>query len=139
MSVWTHIVGSIDVDTFIEDDRVKEIVEEKLKVAPKITGSEKDAEIFVNVLGGHNVSTSCDCGRCDYGNTVTYPDEGGCTCKAPEDFKCPSGVYQRRVVITILGDLRDKWDDETEKEYKAFYDFVDKEFMIRNSSINITM
>ena len=56
MSFWTHIVASIDVNTHIECDTLKRDVKKMLKAAPKITGSEGDAEVFVNVRSEELVS-----------------------------------------------------------------------------------
>lgn len=115
MSRWTHIVAAIDVDTFMENHNIKHDVIELLKYAPKITGSEVDAEVFVNVLGGHNISSWHD--------------------GIHEEF-------QTRVVITVVGDLRDRARKITEKEWNEFKEFietkVDKEgWWIRNCSCNI--
>ena len=115
MSFWTHIVASIDVDTCIECDTLKSDVAKMLEAAPKITGSEGDADVFVNVLSGYNV------------------------------FSWRNGnhrQYQTRVVITVVGDLRDRMRERTTKEWRAFKKFVEKSineigFIIRNCSCNI--
>jgi hypothetical protein len=139
MSNWTHIVATIDVETNIEDKNIKNIVEKILEKAPKITGSEDDAEIFVNVLNGHNVSTNCDCKSCEYKDTIIHHKEGGYSCEADQDYKCPWGEYQTRVVITVMGDLRDRLKHKTEKEYNKFYHYIDKDcnFWIRNKTVKI--
>jgi hypothetical protein len=120
--MWTHIVASIDVDTFIQSDTIKEDVEKMLEKAPKITGSQGPADVFVNVLSGHCIS-------------IYENDE----CKK----------FQSRIVITVIGDLGDRMKDQTEKEWKAFKDFIgiepefyneDREglnFEIRNCSCEI--
>ena len=142
MSLWTHIVASIDVDTHIECDTLKRDVKKMLKAAPKITGSEGDAEVFVNVLSGYNVFCGSDCARCEYKDTVRNLPHCGFTCDAPDDYMCPSGKYQTRVVITVIGDLRDRTRERTTTEWKAFKKFVEKSingsgFSIRNGSCNI--
>ena len=48
-----------------------------LEDAPKITGSEGNAEIFVNVLRGHNIFMSCDCNSCEYKDTIVHHKEEG--------------------------------------------------------------
>ena len=63
MSRWTHIVAAIDVDTYIESENLQSDVNELMKYAPKITGSESDADVFINILSGHNVSCWED-GKC---------------------------------------------------------------------------
>lgn len=124
MSQWTHIVGSLYIETYKEEDNIKQFIENVLKDAPKITGSEKDADIFVNPLSGHNTSTNCDCERCIYKDTIVHLDEGGFQCDADNTFECPEGNYQTCVVITIVGDLRDKNGEETKKEVENFIRFL---------------
>lgn len=137
MSYWTHIIATLDVDTYIEDKNIKEKVEDILKDAPKITGSEKNADIFVNVLSGHNTSTNCDCNSCDYKDTIIHHDKGGFSCDADKTYQCPWGEYQTRVVITVIGDLRDRIKERTKEEYKEFYNFIKDKFYIRNKSYKI--
>lgn len=113
MSMWTHIVAVLDVDTNRCTDDIVTYVEEKLKDAPKITGSEKDAYVYVNRLPGHNAS---------------FYD-------GKNDKK-----YQTRVVITVIGDLRDRMKVQTEKEWDAFKSFIgydmDGEWIDRDDSLN---
>ena len=97
MSMWTHIVASIDVDTFIESHTIKEDVEKMLEKAPKITGSEGPADVFINVRSGSNISN------------MEYDKY--------EEF-------QTLITITVVGDLRDRTKDQTEKEWQAFKDFI---------------
>lgn len=142
MSFWTHIVAAIDVDTYKTSNTIKKDVEKMLEDAPKITGSEGPADVFVNVLSGYNHWTSCDCDRCEYGKTVRYLDEGGFECDAARDYKCPPGEYQTRVVITVIGDLRDRMKDTTKEEWKAFKKYIEKQingngFGIRNCTCKI--
>lgn len=99
MSRWTHIVAAIDVDTYMRSHTIADDVRELLKWAPQITGSEEDAEVFVNALGGYNLSSWSDGVREN---------------------------YQTRVVITVIGDLRDKTGKETEKEWSEFKTFIEK-------------
>jgi hypothetical protein len=112
MSCWTHIVATIDVDTFIQDKNIKDITEGVLQYAPKITGSERDARVYVNVLDGHNTSI--------------YVNDGNCE------------SYQTRVVITVIGDLRDRDKETTLREYREFVKFIKDKWMIRNKTVKIT-
>lgn len=143
MSYWTHIVAAIDVDTYKQSRTIKEDVEKMLTDAPKITGSEGPADVFVNVLSGYNHWTSCDCQSCEYGNTRRRDEiDGGWYCDAADDYNCPSGEYQSRVVITVVGDLRDRMKDDTKSEWKEFKKYIEKHidengFGIRNCSYNI--
>lgn len=124
MSYWTHIVGVMHIDTYTEVDDVQKLVEEALKNAPQITGSEGPATVFVNPESGYCVYTSCDCNRCPYKNTVRHSAEFGFECDSPEDFTCPTGKYQTRAIITVCGDLRDRTRNQTRKEWNAFHRFV---------------
>lgn len=139
MSRWTHIVAAIDVDTYIESKTIKSDVEKLLEDAPKITGSESDAHVFVNVLPGHNVSTNYDCDHCKYGNTRRPDTErGGFWCDGPNGYECPEGEYQTRVVITVIGDLRDKTGSKTRKEWMKFKAFIEtQDWDIRNCTCKI--
>lgn len=134
MSCWTHVLASYDVDTFIEanKDVLVKKVEEILNEAPKITGSERDADIFINVLPGHNMFTSQDCDNCKHYDTITQK----CICDE-EHFECPTGEYQSRVIITIMGDLRDRTKQQTGPELNAFSKFIKDKFMIRNQTISL--
>ena len=125
MSSWTHIVASLHIDTNIEDHEIKKVVESMLSKAPKITGSEEDADIFVNTLSGHNTWTSFDCKACQYKETVEITGEG-LLCNCPDNFHCPSGEYQTRVVITVVGDLRDRQKKQTQREYQRFKKYIVK-------------
>ena len=126
MSLWTHIVGVLHVDTYHCCDDLKLYVEEALKNAPQITGSEGPADVFVNVHSGYNISTSFDCRRCEFKDTIIHFEEGGMSCDAPDGYKCPYGQYQTRVTITVQGDLRDRMKQTTRKEWNAFHRYVAK-------------
>lgn len=114
MSKWTHITGAIHIDTFRELNKpeLQEHIEGVLAKAPQITGSEGNAEFFVNVLGGYN----------------TYIFD--------PDLNEDTG-YQTDVVITINGDLRDREVVETLAETKAFLHYLKQNFTILNDAIAI--
>ena len=110
MSKWTHIVGAIYLDTFRELDRndLKEHIEGLVVKAPQITGSEENAMTFVNVLNGEN--------------TYVYNSVAG---------------FQTCVVITVVGDLRDRDRFETIAETKAFIEYFRKNLYIMMYSFAI--
>lgn len=104
MSAWTHIVGTIYVDTnkeFEKKEDLKQYIENKLKDAPQITGSESNADYFVNILSGYNVSSS-----------------------AIEQRAIVNKEYQTCAVITIVGDLRDRVLEQTKVEVELFVDYI---------------
>lgn len=141
MSCWTHITGCISIDTFktMKRSNLKSEIKRCMKKAPKITGSEKNAEIFVNIPSGSSFWTSHDCDHCKYkdtSRTVTENGEEYEECDGPTNYDC-SGEYQTRAVISIQGDLRDRMKDETEEEFNAFLEYVKKMYSIRDYSVNI--
>lgn len=113
MSNWTHIIGSLYINTYTNRKNIKKYVENILKDAPKITGSEDDTNIFVNPLSGYNVSSYKE-------------DKNG-------DFI----HYQTCVCITLAGDLRDRDMNRTEEEFNKFIEFIKSKFEIYYSSISI--
>ncbi len=140
MSQWTSIIAAIYIDTFREMNKydLKNYCYDILNSAPKITGSECNAQIFVNVLDGYNSYVGRDCKKCAYKDTIIHLEEGGFTCEADEDYLCQEGEYQTRVVITIIGNLRDRCIERTKKEYNKFFKYVENKFGdIRNSTLSI--
>lgn len=80
---------------------------------------------------------------CEYKNTIKHLDEGRFQCGADENYECPEGEYQSRVVITVVGDLRDRMKQETHMEWNAFNNCIAKKirgkscFDIKNCSCRI--
>lgn len=117
MSMWTHIIGVLYIDTceVMEKEELKKFVEDKLANAPKITGSEENTSYYVNVLNGSNFSTS----EIVSGAIVNKE-------------------YQTCVAITLIGDLRDREREFTEAELEMFIDYIKDAFaMVRDYSICI--
>lgn len=141
MSMWTHITACMSVETYTVLNRIelKREVQKILRRAPKITGSEGNADIFINIPSGYNFSTSRDCAHCKYRETrseVVIDGETYQKCEAPDNYNC-SGKYQTCVVISIQGDLRDRLGDQTKREFKEFLDYVKSHYYVRDYSINI--
>lgn len=137
MSCWTHITSCMSVETDITEHNILELVKEYLDKAPKITGSEGDADVFVNLQSGYNFVAGTDCEHCEYGKTVRPLKDGWFECDGPEGYNCPSGHYQTCVVISIQGDLRDRVREQTEKEFNKFKKYIEKKYYIRDYSLNI--
>lgn len=128
MSQWTHIAGCLYVETYKEEKDIEKYVKDLLKNAPVITGSERDADIFVNALSGYNTSINMDCEHCKYKDTVRYLDtEGYFECDAEEGFECPDGEYQSCVAITLIGDFRDRDGEVTRQEVESFIRYLQTE------------
>ena len=137
MSYWTHIAACIYLDTDIRDVKIKEVMEQILRDAPQITGSEGNADIFVNPLSGHNMYISCDCGHCPFGHTRKKV-KNGFTCQAPKEYECKEAEFQTSVALTIIGNLRDRFKDQTKEEYSALLKWLKARFRVEMRSCTIT-
>lgn len=141
MSHWTHITACLSVETGIIAKRsdLRKKLNKYLKDAPKITGSEGDADVYVNIQRGHNFFTSRDCERCIYKDTIRdikVDGEDWIECDAPTGHDC-SAEYQTCVVISVQGDLRDRTKKQTQKEWNKFLKYIEKGNLVRDYSINI--
>ena len=96
MSRWTHVTGTIRVDTLSEINRkdFQKWLESRVALLPKITGSERDADVWVMEKPGYNLSTWEDDTRIE---------------------------YQTNAVITIDGDLRDREESQVIEELNQFF------------------
>ena len=139
MSKWTHVLSTIEVETSVFAKGNMDAIKELLKDAPKITGSERDADVFVNIPSGYNMMISGDCNSCEHRLTITHTGENEFSCGADKDSPCPSIKLQTRVIITIAGYLRDRTKKETEKEMKSFISYLRKDcgFYIECTNIKI--
>lgn len=141
MSHWTHITSCISIETGILNNKIglKREIQKILRHAPKITGSESDADIFVNIPSGHNFFMSRDCEHCKYKDTIKHITKDGeeyLKCDAPRHYDC-SSEYQTQAVISIQGDLRDRMPEETRKEFSNFLNYIKTYFSVRDYSLNI--
>lgn len=144
MSMWTHITACLSVDTLVDEETdAKDSALMYLADAPKMTGSEGDASIYVNLKDDYNSWTNCDCPKCEYKDTIVLHIREkdrkciGHECDSPEGFQCPEGEHQSRVIISVQGDLRDKGVEKTREEFEAFKSYVDEKYMIRDYAVNI--
>lgn len=141
MSKWVHVVGAIDVETYLEIDSIQEVMDECIKNAPKITGSEMNCEVYAKVRDGYNISAydSMACSICPYQDTIEIIDKkrNVFTCESPAEYPCPTKDerYQTKVVITLIGDLRDRELDTTAQEINSFIQYLEQRFDIDNISI----
>lgn len=141
MSMWTHITSCMSVETNIVEKKpeLRRRVQKFLEKAPKITGSEGNALIFINIPSGYNMSVSHDCKHCKYSDTIVeYTEDGDdyFICDAPSRYNC-SNDYQTCVVISVQGDLRDRTISQTKREFEKFKTYVEKLGWIRDYSVNI--
>lgn len=114
MSYWTHIRGTIIVSPLGRtQEEMDYILKTVLRHLPKVSGSEKDMEIIVSQPNGWTSSSSFD----EFDNYVG-------------DFE-----INRRYILTLYGNLRDRTFDETYKEFNKWINrlakrvFVDEVFV----------
>lgn len=141
MSCWTHITACLSVETYMVEKKpeLRKRIKQFLKDAPKITGSEGPADIFINIRSGYNFYTNWDCEHCRYKDSLHDVIKNGKEyqeCDAPENHDC-SAEYQTCVVISIQGDLRDRIKDQTQKEFDNFMKYLTTKFYVRDYSLNI--
>ena len=141
MSCWTHITACLSVETNIiaKKSDLRKQVKAFFFFFFKITGSERNADVFVNVQSGFNWFVSHDCEHCKYKKTlrtITIDGEEGQECDAPNNYDC-SGEYQSCVVISIQGDLRDREFNRTKEEFEKFLEYVKDKFQVRDYTYNI--
>lgn len=141
MSCWTHITACLSVETEMlrKKPELKREIQKIIRQGPKITGSERNADIFVNIPSGYNWFVSHDCEHCKYKETlrtITIDGEEGQECDAPDNYNC-SGEYQSCVVISIQGDLRDREFNRTKEEFEKFLEYVKDKFQVRDYTYNI--
>ena len=115
MSRWTHIAGALIVETFeeIPVESANAYFNDKLLNAPKITGSERDADLFLNVVPGYN---SC-----------TWNKDG------------TKVTFQSKAVLTLAGSLRDRDQGTVLEELTKFANYIanDLGWMIEENAFTI--
>ena len=141
MSCWTHITACLSVETEMLRKKLelKREIQKIIRQGPKITGSERNADIFVNIPSGYNWFISHDCEHCKYKETlrtITIDGKKGQECDGPENYDC-SSEYQSDVVISIQGDLRDRQFKDTKEEFENFLKYLQERFHIRNYTYKI--
>ena len=142
MSCWTHITACLSIDTDCIANRRELMRQIKINLdnAPLITGSEQNADIFINIPSGYNCMISHDCDHCKYGDThKEYTRHGKAyeSCDSPEGYTCKNSHYQTCAVISIQGDLRDRMKSETQREFDKFLRYIKKTYYVRDYSLNI--
>lgn len=107
MSRWTHINGVIVVEPMGRcQAEARYILDMVLTHLPKVPGSERDMEVYVNQKRGYNSSCTCD----EFGQWSNLGNE--------ESY----GMFdmQTQYILTINADLRDTVFDETYKNFQKW-------------------
>ena len=109
MSVWTHIQGVFHIDLLngYEDKVMLEMTTRiLLEKAPRITGSEGGIDIYINAENGYNST-----------ETISHIDKCG-------EVHCRTVNKQSGVIVTIIGDLRDRKAQEINEKYQIFEAYI---------------
>lgn len=117
MSYWTSIMAVIEIDlmdlflpkiwadeekAMVTQEEIDSKAQEIFDNMPRITGSEVDADTFLNHGSWEGMSVPKDCRA----ENVEYVD------------------YRFKYFITIWGALRDRFKADTEKEFKALMAYL---------------
>lgn len=109
MSVWTHIQGVFHIDLLngYEDKVMLEMTTRiLLEKAPRITGSEGGMDIYINAENGYNST-----------ETISHLDKCG-------EVHYRTINKQSGVIVTIIGDLRDRKAQEINEKYQIFEAYI---------------
>ena len=110
MSYWTYINGVIDVSPWGRSQAEKRyILDTVLSHLPKVTGSERDMNIYVIQKNGFNESSSHD-------EFEQYSNLGNDKC----GYKHPYFELQREYLLVVNGSFRDRKFDETYREFQKW-------------------
>lgn len=112
MSLWTHVTGAIYVNMYAQsNEQTLNHARHMLANAPKVTGSEGDMQTFVNLLSGYNYV--------EFDNGIKRK-------------------WQTGVIISLVGDLRDRTIEATNQELKAFLDYIkDNQCFMKGLSVTV--
>ena len=129
MSSWTYVNGTITVSPMGRTQAEKTyILQTVLDHLPRVTGSERDMDIYVIQKNGYNSSSSCDEFGCCTNNLVdSYGD------------KSRNGWLrtQDNYIIVINGSLRDRVFEETLKEFNKWLCRLSKRLMVDSILVKI--
>lgn len=112
MSLWTHVTGAIYVNMYSQsNEQTLNHARHMLANAPKVTGSEGDMQTYVNILNGYSYV--------EFDNGIKRK-------------------WQTGVIISLVGDLRDRTIEKTNKELKAFLDYIkDNQCFMKGLSVTV--
>lgn len=112
MGLWTHVTGAIYVNMYSHsNERTLNYARHMLANAPKVTGSVDDMQTYVNILNGYNYV--------EFDNGVKRK-------------------WQTGVIISLVGNLRDRTIEKTNQELKVFLDYIkDNQCFMRSLSVTV--
>lgn len=130
MSCWTYINGTINVSvpgrTQAEIDYILQTILDHL---PRVTGSERDMDVYINRHRGHNSSCSCD----EYEmNTNNLVDRYGNKTQK-QGWLRTQNIY----TLTVNASLRDRMMKQTVKEFMKWLCRLSKRLSVDSVLIRI--
>ena len=146
MSHWSSCYAIISIQAYKDIPNFEKIVNLVLNKAPKITGSEGNAQVHI-LSYEHRTWQSNPCKHCPYLNLsateystfrghVSCPGSDYLTVKQYEKAICQQRREEFSEIghiidyceVAITGSLRDKYKEDTEKEFKAFIKHIENYF-----------
>lgn len=130
MSYWTHITGTITVSPMGRTQAEKRyILETVLEHLPIVTGSERDMNIHIIQKAEHNSSSSCD----EFGMvTNNLKDDYGQRSRRRGWLRT-----QDEYILVVEGDFRDRFFDDTYREFIKWLCRLAKRVDVRSVLVNI--
>lgn len=120
----THkIIVNIYTESYDKTMDVDIITDKIKKEAPKITGSNGNANIFVNSFNCCNLFPHQHCLKCPHIDKVVNVVHGEIVCNHPRDFVCPE-IEHKTVRVSILVHLQGRTIQQTRQEYLKFIKWV---------------
>lgn len=122
MSIWSYVYGIIEVDTYARSNaEAMYLTQTVVDHLPRIYGSEGDAKFYLNKPYGHNTSSNAD----EFGNFSNLGDYGS--------FEC-----QTKILITIVGKLRDIWFDHALKDTTKMLSRLSSRLKVNKCLVSVT-
>lgn len=127
MSSWTYVTGSILVEAESRTDaETLYIVQTVANHLPRITGSEGDVDLYIQLLRGRSLSSNRD----------EFMQESNLWHR--ESFGCGVFETQSCAIVTINGSLRDRIFSETLIETQKMLFRLSKQLLILNISVTVS-
>ena len=134
MSYWTYIRAIVDITIFNPIQCDMDFINEMMELAPKITGSEGNAQ--VTVIRKNQSHTESSCEFCPFRKSIRWQDASHFSCLPVEGYQCKFTEYYDSYSIIIIGNLRDKFKEETKKEFNEFKHWISTSSQGLNWGIN---
>ena len=130
MSSWTYINGTITVEPLGRTQAEKRyILETVLNHLPRVTGSERDMNVYIIQKNGYNHSSSCD----EYGdNTDNLIDIYDC-----HNAKRGWLRMQNQYILAVDASLRDRYFNETFREFMKWLCRLSKRVYVESVLVRI--